>query len=137
MIYKDEKGNFIEDVVTFWTVVERKRRKFQTYQLPPDGKEIVSSLHINDMFLLGLNEDEINWEQPDNKVLKEHLYRVQKLSSKFYEFRLSSQASIQNNFQPFYIRIQSFGEGKTGWSTFNPIKVKISVTGRIEKIKKA
>ncbi|WGK94767.1 MULTISPECIES: type II CRISPR RNA-guided endonuclease Cas9 [Flavobacterium] len=134
LIYKDEKGNFKEDVVTFWTVVERKRTGQAGYQLPLDGKEIVTTLHINDMFVLGLNEDEINWENPDYEMLKEHLYRVQKLSSKFYEFRQSSQASIQNNFQPFYIRIQSFGDGKTGWDTFNPIKVKISVSGKIQKL---
>lgn len=134
LIYKDEKGNLKEEVITFWTVVERKRKGFPTYQLPVDGKEIVTTLHINDMFLLGLNEDEINWEKPDYEVLKENVFRVQKLSSKFYEFRLSSESSIQNNFQPFYVRIQSFGEGKTGWSTFNPIKVKISVSGIISKM---
>ena len=134
LIYKDEKGNLKEDVVTFWTVVERKRTGQSAYQLPIDGKEIVTTLHINDMFLLGLKEEEINWEHPDYDVLKEHLYRVQKLSSKFYEFRLNTEASIQNNIQPFYIRIQSFGEGKTGWDTFKPIKVKISVSGKINML---
>ncbi len=134
LIYKDEKGNLKEEVVTFWTVVERKRTGQSAYQLPIDGKEMVTTLHINDMFLLGLNEEEINWENPDYEVLKEHLYRVQKLSSKFYEFRQASEASIQNNFQPFYVRIQSFGDGKTGWDTFNPVKVKISVSGKIEKV---
>ena len=133
LIYKDENGNLQEDVVTFWTVVERKRKGYPVYQLPTDGKEIVTTLQINDMFLLGLNEDEIDWERPNYHLLKTHLYRVQKLSSKFYEFRLNSEASIQNNFQPYYIRIQSFGEGKTGWFTFNPIKVKVSVTGKIER----
>jgi CRISPR-associated endonuclease Csn1 len=134
LIYKDDKGNLKEEVVTFWTVVERKRTGQSAYQLPIDGREIVTTLHINDMFLLGLNEEEINWEKPDCEVLIEHLYRVQKLSSKFYEFRLSSEASIQNNYQPFYVRIQSFGDGKTGWETFNPIKVKISVSGKIQKV---
>ncbi|GIZ08444.1 type II CRISPR RNA-guided endonuclease Cas9 [Flavobacterium sp. UMI-01] len=134
LIYKDEKGNLKEEVVTFWTVVERKRTGQAVYQLPVGGKEIITTLHINDMFLLGLNDDEINWEKPDYEVLKEHLYRIQKLSSKFYEFRQSSQASIQNNFQPFYVRIHSFGDGKTGWNTFTPIKVKISVSGKIEKL---
>lgn len=133
LIYKDDKGNLKEDVVTFWTVVERKRQGFPAYQLPIDGKEIITTLHINDMFLLGLKEEEVNWENPDYNDLKEHLYRVQKLSSKFYEFRLSSEATIQNNLQPFYIRIQSFGEGKTGWETFNPIRVRVSVSGKIQK----
>src|SRR5690554_492740 len=134
LIYKDAEGNLKEDVVTFWTVVERKRKGFPVYQLPPDGSEIVTTMQINDMFLLGLDEEEINWEKPDTSLLKEHLYRIQKLSSKFYEFRLNTEASIQNNFQPYYIRIQSFGEGKTGWVTFKPIKVKVSVSGKIERL---
>ncbi|MEZ7926676.1 type II CRISPR RNA-guided endonuclease Cas9, partial [Cloacibacterium sp.] len=54
LIYKDEKGNLKEEVVTFWTVVERKRTGQSVYQLPLDGKEMVTTLHINDMFLLGL-----------------------------------------------------------------------------------
>ena len=131
LIYKDEKGNLKEEVVTFWTVVERKRTGQSVYQLPIDGKEMVTTLHINDMFLLGLSEDEINWENPDYKVLKEHLYRVQKLSSKFYEFRLNTEASIQQNVLPFYRRITGYGEGIGGWLTHNPIKVKISVSGKI------
>ena len=134
LIYKDDKGNLKEEIATFWTVVERKRQGLPVYQLPSDGITIIMTLHINDMFLLGIKEEEINWENPDYDVLKEHLYRVQKLSSKFYEFRQASQASIQNNFQPFYIRIQSFGEGKTGWDTFKPLKVKISASGRIQKV---
>ena len=134
LIYKDEKGNLKEEVVTFWTVVERKRTGQSVYQLPIDGKEIVTTLHINDMFLLGLSEDEINWENPDYKVLKEHLYRVQKLSSKFYEFRLNTEASIQQNVLPFYRRITGYGEGIGGWLTHNLIKVKISVSGKITKI---
>ena len=134
LIYKDEKGNLREDVVTFWTVVERKSKGFPAYQLPPDGKEIVTTLHINDMFLLGLNEDEVNWENLDYDLLKDNLYRVQKLSSKFYEFRQSSQASIQNNFPPFYRRITGYGDGIGGWLTHIPIKIKISVSGKISKI---
>lgn len=134
LIYKDENGNLQEDVVTFWTVVERKRKGYPVYQLPADGKEIVTTLQINDMFLLGLNEDEIDWERPNYDLLKAHLFRVQKLSSKFYEFRLNTEASIQNNFQPYYRRITGYGEGKGGWLTHNPIKVKVSVTGKIEKV---
>ncbi|WP_161595784.1 type II CRISPR RNA-guided endonuclease Cas9 [Flavobacterium pectinovorum] len=134
LIYKDEKGILKEEVVTFWTVTERKRKGLPIYQLPADGSEIITTLHINDMFLLRLNEEAIDWEYPDYENLKENLFRVQKLSSKFYEFRLSSESSIQNNFQPFYVRIQSFGDGKTGWETFKPIKVKVSVSGKIQKV---
>jgi CRISPR-associated endonuclease Csn1 len=131
LIYKDDKGNLKEDVVTFWTVVERKRKGFPIYQLPIDGKEIVTTLHINDMFLLGLNEDEIDWDNLDYNLIKEHLFRVQKLTSGDYFFRghISSTVNDAN-----YKQIRGFGDGKTGWFTFNPIKVKLSVFGRIEKL---
>lgn len=132
LIYKDEKGNLKEDVVTFWTVVERKRTGQAAYQLPFDGKEIITTLHINDMFLLGVNEDEINWENPDYEVLKVHLYRVQKFTSGDYYFRIAKTSSIQNGDEKQ--QINSFGFGKNGWSTHNPIKVKVSVSGKIEKL---
>ncbi|MFD2552251.1 type II CRISPR RNA-guided endonuclease Cas9 [Bizionia sediminis] len=132
LIYKDEKGNLQEDVVTFWTVVERKRKGFPVYQLPANGIEIVTTMQINDMFLLGLNEDEIDWEKPNNNLLKAHLYRVQKFTSGDYYFRLAKTASIQNKEEKQ--QINSFGFGKNGWSNHNPIKVKISVSGKIEKL---
>lgn len=134
LIYKDEKGNLKEEVVTFWTVVERKRQGFQVYQLPDDGKEIVTALHINDMFLLGLKDDEISWEYPDYEALKESLYRIQSLSSKYYEFRQAINSESQNKVSPIYEQIRGFGTGKTGWDSFNPIKVKISVSGKIQKV---
>jgi CRISPR-associated endonuclease Csn1 len=134
LIYKDEKENLKEEVVTFWTVVERKRKGFPIYQLPLDGKEIITTLHINDMFLLGLNEDEINWENPDYEILRDSFYRVQSLSSKYYEFRQSINAESQNKVSPIYEQIRGFGSGKTGWDSFNPIKVKVSVLGKISKI---
>ena len=131
LIYRDEKGNLKEEVVTFWTVVERKRTGQSAYQLPLGGKEIVTTLHINDMFLLGLNEDEINWESPDYEVLKEQLYRVQKLTSGDFFFRKHKSSTVTDD---DYKQIRGFGEGKTGWFTFNPIKVKISVSGKIQKL---
>lgn len=131
LIYKDENGNLQEDVVTFWTVVERKRKGYPVYQLPTDGKEIVTTLQINDMFLLGLNEDEINWETSDYNLLKTHLYRVQKLTSGDYFFRRHTSSTVTDK---EYEQIRGFGSGKTGWFTFNPIKVKVSVTGKIEKV---
>ncbi len=131
LIYKDEKGNPKEEVVTFWTVVERKRTGQSAYQLPVDGKEIVTTLHINDMFLLGLKEEEINWENPDYELLKEHLYRVQKLTSGDYFFRKHKSSTVTDD---DYKQIRGFGEGKTGWFTFNPVKINISVSGKIQKV---
>lgn len=130
LIYKNELGKLKEDVVTFWTVVERKRTGDSVYKLPSDGEKIITSLHINDMFLLGLNDDEIDWENPDYLLLKEHLYRVQKLTSGDYFFRKHKSSTVTDD---DYKQIRGFGDGKTGWFTFNPIKVKISVSGKIQK----
>ncbi|SHF52737.1 CRISPR subtype II/NMENI RNA-guided endonuclease Cas9/Csn1 [Flavobacterium fontis] len=131
LIYKNEKGNMKEDVVTFWTVVERKRTGQPVYQLPPDGKEIVTTLHINDMFLLGLDKNQVDWQSLDYDILKEHLYRVQKLTSGDYFFRKHLSSTVTDN--QFY-QIRGFGDGKTGWFTFKPLKVKISVSGQIQKL---
>jgi len=134
LIYKDFDGNLKEDVVTFWTAVERKRQGQDVFQLPKDGEEIISTLQINDLFLLDLSEADINWNELDYHFLNQHLFRVQKLSSKFYVFRLVSESKIDKKVMPFYCRIQSFSEGKTGWLTFNTIKVKVNSIGKIEKI---
>ncbi|MEX0998052.1 MAG: type II CRISPR RNA-guided endonuclease Cas9 [Flavobacteriaceae bacterium] len=131
LIYKDNDGNLKESVVTFWTVVERKRQGQPVYQLPADGIEIVSTLHINDLFLLGLNEEEVNWENPDYNTLTQHLYRVQKLTSGDYFFRKHTSTSITDT---NYVQIRGFGDGKTGWFTFSPIKIKLSVTGKVIKL---
>lgn len=127
LIYKDEKGNLKEEVVTFWTVVERKSKGFPIYQLPAEGKEIVTALHINDMFLLGLNEDEINWENPDYEVLKEHLFRVQKTSQNDYSFRYALTSSVNN-------KEEEKRMGVKGIISNNAIKVKVSVSGKISKM---
>lgn len=124
LIYKDNEDNLKEEVVTFWTVVERKRKGFPVYQLPPNGKEIVTTLHINDMFILGLNEDEINWEQLDYEVLREHLYRVQKSSFNDYSFRIHMTSSLKN-------KEEEKRMGKNGILQNNAVKVKISISGKI------
>lgn len=128
LIYKDDKENLKEEIATFWTVVERKRQGLPVYQLPIDGIEIVTTLHINDMFLLGPKEEEINWDNPDYDVLNENLFRVQKLSSTDYSFRFHKASSVDKKNEE--IRIKSL----KGLISNNPVKVKISVSGKIQKV---
>ncbi len=134
LIYKDEKGNLKEDVVTFWTVVERKRQNLPVYKLPEGGVEIVTTLHINDMFLLGLKEEDIDWENTNTPNIKNALFKIQTLSLGIYEFRLNSDSTQNKDTKSdIFKRISSLGNGLAGWITFNPIKVKISASGKIEK----
>lgn len=85
------------------------------------------------MFLLGLSNEEIEdyFNQSNYKKLSEHLYRVQKISTKNYVFRhhLETQLDDSENAQiskKFYL-IQSIK------SLFNltPQKVKIDILGNI------
>lgn len=133
LVYKTKSGNLKEEVVTFWSAVQRRIKGLPVFQIPEDGATTITTMQINDMFILGLNETDINWDAPDFELINTHLYRIQKLSSKSYEFRLHSESQIDKNYVPFYIRIQSFGTGKTGWLTYNPIKVKLTPTGQLFK----
>lgn len=56
---------------------------------------------------------------------------VQKLSSKFYEFRLVHHNDTSITESPYYVRINNFGHRKTGWQTHNPIKVRMNAIGKL------
>lgn len=131
LIYQDKSGEYLEQVVSFWEAIRRKRFEEQLYQLPPDGEAFVTTLEINDLFLLGIDQIKAPLNTESNSFLAKHLYRVQKLSSKFYEFRLVNDNLLSETEQPNYIRINNFGLRKTGWLTYNPIKVKLSPIGEI------
>ena len=91
-------------------------------------------LEINDMFLLDIVDPISDLENESYSFLAKHLYRVQKLSSNFYEFRLASDKNSKSTTFPEYIRINNFGHRKTGWHTHNPIKVRVSTSGKISLI---
>jgi len=134
LIYEDMQGNLKEDVVTFWTVVERVKQKQPLFQLPFDGKRIIETLEINDMFLLGLHREEIDWENPDYTKLSNHLFRVQKFTSGDYYFRKHIESSLDGELGHAFQYIKGFGTGKTGWLTFNPIKIKLTESGKLSEI---
>jgi len=133
LIYKDYEGKYKEDVVTFWTVTERQLQNQPKYQLPEDGQEIVTTLEINDMFLLGMSDEEFESYKNYREVLSKKLYKVEAISSKYYEFRYHLESSQKREFEPYYYIISSLGTGIKGWKTFNPIKVKIDILGNIIK----
>lgn len=134
LIYRNNEDKLGKEIVTFWTAVERKRTGQDVYQLPLDGKEIVTVLRKNDMFLLGLHEDEINWETPDYLTLKDHLYRVQKISLNEFYFRKHQEANLDGKLGEAFQYIKTLGKGKTGWESFNPIKVEITPLGKLKKL---
>jgi len=132
MILIDGEGEFKEEVVTFWQAIQRYRKNLPIYRALEAGEEVVVTyLHINDMYLLGIDNVVENLHLIPKYILRKHLYRVQKLSSKYYEFRQANKYINPSFDYPEYIRINNFGSKKTGWLTYNPVKVKISLTGDI------
>ncbi|PKP51767.1 MAG: hypothetical protein CVT95_00035 [Bacteroidetes bacterium HGW-Bacteroidetes-12] len=135
LIYKKENGDLDKDVVSFWTAVERIKQNNEIVQLPSDGVEVVETFQENDMFLLFLEKDR-NIEDLNQKEIFSHLFKVQKIAGADYFmeicFRRHTDSKIST--EADYVYIKGFREGKTGWYSFNPIKVQITPTGKIEKI---
>jgi CRISPR-associated endonuclease Csn1 len=131
LVYQTLDGVYQEDVVSFWEAVRRIRTKEPMYQLPKDGRMIIATLHMNDCFILGLNQKEILYRLNEGLNLWEHVYRVQRISSKYYEFKHVYDQDIYDQTYPNYVRILNFGSKKTGWLTHKPFKINVNILGEI------
>lgn len=102
-------------------------------RLPLPGSKLIVSMQINNMFILGLTDDEITdtLNSGDKATLAAHLYRVQKVSSNDYNFKKHTFTLADTTNEQFengnYIRITSIQRFKT----LNPIKVKVDKLGNI------
>ena len=138
LIYERIDEQLDKEVLSFWEVVERKKQKLNTVLLPENGKRIIQTFSEDDMFILFKHDDEINWKDLNYSDVKENLYKVQKIAGADYFmeicFRKHNDSREDKNAKVDYRYIKGFGNGKTGWFTFNPIKVKVSVMGEIEKV---
>lgn len=132
LIYQTIDNKFQEQVVPFWESVKRIRNKQPLYQLPSDGRMIISAIHINDCFILGLSHKEIYNRLSNGISLWDNVYRVQRISSKYYEFRQVYDMDAYDQTYPNYVRILNFGNKKTGWLTHTPFKIAISLLGEIK-----
>ena len=152
--YRDSEGVLQEAVVSFYQAIERAK-----YQLPmiikdpravveealernvPDSVlsalphsswTFVESLQKNEMFLIGLSDDEIARaiKEADRATLNDHLYRVQKYTSKDYYFRYHLETQLDDikggNIPKFY-RAQSL----KAYLELNPRKVRIDLLGNL------
>lgn len=154
-IYKDSDGNWQESIVTFWDAVERKkygvpvvvRNPVEVWDkiidknvpedlakgLPAPDWAFVMSMQQNEMFVLGMGDDEFNdaMAAKDYKALGEHLYRVQKVAKSDYFFRNQYETKLDDSknaltMKKFY-RTASF----KALFSLNPRKVSISLLGEI------
>lgn len=122
-IYQDKDGQYQEMVVSFWDAVERKRYGVSVVitnphevwdsllhkdlpqeflaKLPNDNWQFVLSMQENEMFVLGLEDDEFNdaIERQDYAALNKHLYRVQKISHREYTFRYHTETKVDDKYE--------------------------------------
>ena len=152
--YRDSKGVLQEAVVSFYQAIERAK-----YQLPMIVKDpravveealernvpdsvlsalphsswtFVESLQKNEMFLIGLSDDEIARaiKEADRATLNDHLYRVQKYSSKYYCFRYHIETLLDEIIEgdiPKLYRIRS----EKSYLELNPRKVRVDLLGNL------
>lgn len=158
-IYSDTEGKKIEHVCTFWHAVERKKYNFPVIikntneiwdkilqlpenalpesfleKLPPANLNLDLSMQQNEMFILGIPENEVieHIEKKNYDKISNNLYRVQKIAETNYMFRhhLETQIIDDDNSKQSkrFLNIRSIGS----LFTIFPYKISISVIGKIK-----
>ena len=160
-IYEDKDYRLIQHSCTFWHAVERKKYKIPAViknssdvwnqllgkelpesflnKLPSDNLNLKFSLQQNEMFILGLSQEEFEeaFKNNDKSLLSKHLYLVWSISNNDYWFRhhletknseLKSIATAKDSKR--YYRYKSVGALVGN----NPIKVRLNHLGQITKI---
>lgn len=107
----------IQNPDTVWAQIENLKEDVDEsllMNIPMPQWKFLFSMQQNEMFLIGLSEDEItDMKSNDKTQMLNHLYRIQALSSKYYDFKkhtctLSDKGKdMLANHQ--YVRITSFG----------------------------
>jgi CRISPR-associated endonuclease Csn1 len=155
-IYIDENGNKHEHIVTFWHAVERKKYGFpvvihnpvdawsialnteelpQSFmkQLPLDTWRYILSFQQNEMYFMGLKEEELQRaiREKEYSFLSQKLYRVQKIGASDYTFRHHLETMIDDSLGAIktgrFLRIRSIGT----LDSYSPIKAKINRVGKL------
>ena len=90
-IYKDEKGNLQEEVVSFYDAVIRKNLGLSVIDKNHEkGWEFLFTMKQNEFFIFptdNFNPNEINLLNPQNyHLISPNIFRVQKISTKNYMF---------------------------------------------------
>lgn len=155
-LYRDVDGRLVESVVTFWQAISRIRYGLpaivthprevieQALSIPELPEEVLGALpksrlrlmevlRINDMFLIGMKDEEIKAaiEGEDYPTLSRHLYRVQKLATHDYVFRYHLETTLDGKDSVGEIPKSYRAQSLKTYQKLNPRKVKIDLLGRI------
>ncbi|UKB81534.1 type II CRISPR RNA-guided endonuclease Cas9 [Chryseobacterium sp. MEBOG07] len=160
-IYEDKDNKLVQHSCTFWHAVERKKYNIPAVignssdvwnqlldkelsgsfldKLPADELNLKFSMQQNEMFILGLSQEEFEEAitNNDKSLLSKHLYLVWSISNNDYYFRhhLETKNTELKNISTAkdskrYFRFKSVGT----LVGINPIKVRLNHLGEITKI---
>ena len=157
-IYKLADGSLKERVVSFWDAVERKRYGLPIIitnpnevwsivlekdlpqdflnKLPEDKWEYVLSLQENEMFVLGMEDDEFNdaIDTHDYNLLNKHLYRVQSISYGDYYFCHHTETKATDKNESIKLGKTLRIRGVNSLKSYFPHKVQVDLLGHIHKV---
>jgi len=138
-VYRDEKGNLQEDVVSFYEAVARVNQGLPIIDKTLKaylGWTFLFTMKQNEYFIFpnektGFNPSEIDLLDPqNNKLISPNLFRVQKFTIKDYFFRHHLETNVEDNLKLKNITWKR--EGSSGISKI--VKVRINHTGQILKV---
>jgi CRISPR-associated endonuclease Csn1 len=138
-IYRDEKGNLQENVVSFYEAVARVNQGLPIIDKALNvnlGWTFLFTMKQNEYFIfpnqhIGFNPSEIDLLDPkNNKLISPNLFRVQKFTVKDYFFRHHLETNVEDNLKLKNITWKREGLSGIG----NIIKARINHTGQIVKI---
>jgi CRISPR-associated endonuclease Csn1 len=103
-IFEDENGKLQEHVVSFYEATARRIQGLPVIDKDFNkelGWKFLFTLKQNEMFVFpseDFNPKEFDLINPDNyEIISKHLYRVQKLPSKYYNFRHHLETNVEEN----------------------------------------
>lgn len=134
-IYRDEKGNLQEEVVSFYEAVHRVNEGLSIINKEKEGLEFLFTMKQNEYFVFpsdDFNPNEIDLLNLENtSLISPHLYRVQKIATKNYMFRHHLETAVENKIElknTVYKHIQSVSGIK------EITKARINHLGQIVKV---
>lgn len=112
-------------------------------KLPEAHWQYVTSIQRNEMFVIGLNREELMEAiaRHDNKLINDYLFRANAIATKNYQFRLHCETKVDDKYNGEKSEMTSKNLGKLiiiqsldTWKQRNPIKVRVNNLGKIVEV---
>ncbi len=140
-IYKDEKGDLQEEVVSLYEAVTRINEGSPIINKNhPKGWKFLFSMKKNEMFIFpsdDFNHKEVDLLDPKNRnLISRHLFRVQKLSQRDYVFNHHLETSVANadKLKNKLLQTNTFHHIQTPNNLKNIVKIRTNHLGHIVHI---